>query len=246
MSKTPILISIPFSPWSEKARWALDHHGIAYTKETYAPIIGELGLRRRLGRWTGKVTVPVLFVDDLIFDDSALIAKYAEEHGQGSSLFGADKIDVWMADAEAALDATRALNFDGLLSSEEACLTMVPKNVKQILPKSVALSLVKLGIKRTQNKYAGSTTAEYSQRRQDFLERMSAQLRGESFLCGTFSYADIVAVQVLNLSCPVENMGGLRYRPAYRESTFDHDVASKFPDLLQWRDTLIENHRQRD
>ena len=34
------LYALPYSPWlSEKARWALDHHGIAYREVMYAPPI---------------------------------------------------------------------------------------------------------------------------------------------------------------------------------------------------------------
>ena len=35
------LYSLVYSPWSEKARWALDHHRIAYRRVRYEPVIGE-------------------------------------------------------------------------------------------------------------------------------------------------------------------------------------------------------------
>jgi len=42
------LVGIPFSPWSEKARWALDVRRVPYRKVTYAPLLGEVvGHRER-------------------------------------------------------------------------------------------------------------------------------------------------------------------------------------------------------
>src|SRR5262245_44456729 len=41
------LLGAFYSPWTERARWALDHHGIAYRFEEHVPVVGELALRRR-------------------------------------------------------------------------------------------------------------------------------------------------------------------------------------------------------
>ena len=59
----PTLIHLPYSPWSQKARWALDHHGIAYRTQKYLPMLGEPYLRWRTGRWRRRATVPVLAYD---------------------------------------------------------------------------------------------------------------------------------------------------------------------------------------
>jgi glutathione S-transferase len=34
------LVAVPYSPWSEKARWALDHHALPYRETAYQPLIG--------------------------------------------------------------------------------------------------------------------------------------------------------------------------------------------------------------
>jgi glutathione S-transferase len=39
------LVALHYSPWSEKARWALDHHGVAYRYEEYKILLGEPKLR---------------------------------------------------------------------------------------------------------------------------------------------------------------------------------------------------------
>ena len=74
------LYEIPFSPWSEKARWALQLCGVPYVSRAYQPLISELKLRRMLKRWGGKVTVPVLRDGALVIDGSYEIARYADAH----------------------------------------------------------------------------------------------------------------------------------------------------------------------
>src|SRR5580658_7746154 len=39
------LVSLHVSPWSERAKWALDHHRLAYTVVEHVPIAGERRLR---------------------------------------------------------------------------------------------------------------------------------------------------------------------------------------------------------
>ena len=60
----PELLGLPYSPWSEKARWALDARRVPYREVTYAPLLGEPALRLKLKRWRGNVTVPVLTDDE--------------------------------------------------------------------------------------------------------------------------------------------------------------------------------------
>src|SRR5688572_27753079 len=85
------LLHLSYSPWSEKARWALERRGIAYQGRHYQPLIGELELRLRLGRLRGKVSVPFLRDGSEVAGDSFAIARYAEAHGSGPSLFPAGK-----------------------------------------------------------------------------------------------------------------------------------------------------------
>ncbi len=71
----PTLITIPFSHFCEKARWALDHARVDYREEGHTP-----GLHRRaVARATGRGgSVPVLMLDgDGVLDDSPLIVRWA-------------------------------------------------------------------------------------------------------------------------------------------------------------------------
>lgn len=49
-----------FSPFCERARWALDHHGISYREVEQVPMLAEITLRIGVRRFRGPVTVPLL------------------------------------------------------------------------------------------------------------------------------------------------------------------------------------------
>jgi glutathione S-transferase len=66
------LITIPFSHYCEKARWALDATGIAYREEPHAPIA-----HLRATRAVGGKTVPVLVHEGGVLCDSTDIAHHA-------------------------------------------------------------------------------------------------------------------------------------------------------------------------
>ncbi|HVY46043.1 MAG TPA: glutathione S-transferase N-terminal domain-containing protein, partial [Minicystis sp.] len=106
------LFGLPISPWTEKARFALDHHGVAYRYRIYVPMLGEPLLRARLRRPVGRVTVPVLFTDEGAFADSFAIARYADRVGAGAPLVPSERaadVAAWNDRSEAALAAGRAL-----------------------------------------------------------------------------------------------------------------------------------------
>jgi|HubBroStandDraft_6_1064221.scaffolds.fasta_scaffold633037_1 glutathione S-transferase len=72
----PTLVTIPFSHFCEKARWALDYARAEYREEGHVP-----GLHRRaVARVRGKGgSVPVLGLDgDGVLDDSPLIVRWAD------------------------------------------------------------------------------------------------------------------------------------------------------------------------
>src|SRR5690606_8270309 len=49
-----------FAPWCERARWALDHHGVAYREIEQVPLVSELTLRVAARRPLRRATVPLL------------------------------------------------------------------------------------------------------------------------------------------------------------------------------------------
>ena len=75
------LITIPFSHFCEKARWALDATGVGYREEGHPP-----GLHRRaVKRVRGRGSVPVLVLEGgRVLDDSPLIVRFADEAAPAS------------------------------------------------------------------------------------------------------------------------------------------------------------------
>lgn len=77
MTETPVLITIPISHYCEKARWALDRAGIAYTERAHLQVIHWVPVARAGGR----KTAPVLVWGDRVFADSADILEEASAQG---------------------------------------------------------------------------------------------------------------------------------------------------------------------
>ncbi len=73
-SSQPRLITITFSHYCEKARWALEHRDIAFTEEAHLPAFHALpalfSSRQRL--------VPVLIADGVAIPDSTAILRWAD------------------------------------------------------------------------------------------------------------------------------------------------------------------------
>lgn len=85
------LISIRFSHYNEKARWALDRFAVPYQEEPYMPIfhlwpvfwktLFRKSLGKKADRVSSPLSTPVLILEDgSCLCDSALIVKYVSEH----------------------------------------------------------------------------------------------------------------------------------------------------------------------
>jgi glutathione S-transferase len=117
---TARLVTIPFSHFCEKARWALDRARIPYREEPHPPLFSYRGTFGAGGRRTA----PVLVADGKTYDDSTDILRYADAHGSAPSpLFPAGD------DAVAALEdemdrrlgpATRRLAYSYVLEDRAA------------------------------------------------------------------------------------------------------------------------------
>jgi glutathione S-transferase len=69
------LVTMPFSHFCEKARWALEAAGVTFREEGHCPLMHRLAVRR-VG---GRQSVPVLAVEGgPTLDDSPLIVQYAD------------------------------------------------------------------------------------------------------------------------------------------------------------------------
>jgi glutathione S-transferase len=79
----PRLVTIPFSHFCEKARWALDLAGLGYDEDAWPPGLHRLPIARY-----GATTAPVLVVDDgTVLRESGDIVRHADQ-AAGLGLYG--------------------------------------------------------------------------------------------------------------------------------------------------------------
>lgn len=242
------LVLLRISPFSERARWALDHHKVPYQPIDHMPILGEKRLRRLVGPDKPRATVPVLILPDgALLTDSWDIALHADRAGSGTRLIPEGKeaeIRTWNDRADAVMATGRALVAEGMQRS--------PGALDESLPRALPAFLKPL--LRPVGRYAmGQFGRKYGVQAEDLpvrLARMRAplvQLRealsisGE-YVLGTFSYADIVMATCLQGLAPVADRF-IRLGPETRKVWTQPALAGEFPDLVAWRDRLYEKHR---
>lgn len=242
------LIHISYSPWSERARWALDVQKVPYVSQPYQPLIGEPALRLKTGNWQKNVTVPVLLTERGAITDSFDIAQFAAQEGRGVQLFPPDKmaqIEHFNALSERGLAAGRVLALLRVRENQQALLELAPKSLRKV-PGMAAISL--FGVNRTLRKYGAEVDAQkQNHNARETLEELRAALaqggpdRGVQTLLGQFTYADITASQILAMVQPAASM---RMGKANREMWRDAELAKEFADLVTWRDELYGKWRE--
>lgn len=242
---TARLISLSYSPWSEKATWALDHHRVEYARTEYLPMLGEPALRIAMRRLTGRVSVPVLLDGDAVLDDSIDIARHAERVGAGAPLFPVGReaaVREWNARSEAALASARTLVLAKTAASEAARREALPRPLRSAL----LMPLASQGVAYLTRKYAAPVEALAAERAKirAALLALRAALGGRRHLLGDdLSYADIAMAVVLQAVAPVDDRY-IRLQPATRLCWTDDELARDAKDLVEWRDALYDAHRR--
>ncbi len=248
----PELLGLVYSPWSEKARFALDVRRVPYAYRHYRPLLGEPALRVKLRRFTGVVTVPVLTLDDgRVLADSADIARWADGQGEGPRLFPAEHesaVTRFVELSERALAAGRALTLRRMLADDASLTEMLPRPVRALGPLAVRIGA--MAIKRTLRKYEGDRDDREGHRRTlaRALEEIRATLakapraEGPQTLLGQLTFADIAMAQVLVSVAPPPS--GLKLGPATRRTFVDPELHAPWADLVAWRDALYGAYRR--
>lgn len=79
------LLTIRFSHYCEKARWALDRAGVSYEEEAHPPIVSWLFTKRlkAAGARSRARQVPILVAEGKVYPDSNDILAYADAHTPG-------------------------------------------------------------------------------------------------------------------------------------------------------------------
>ena len=146
------LITIGFSHYCEKARWALDRAGVPYVEEAHVPI---LHWRSSYGAGGGR-TVPVLVTPkDGVLRESTDIVRWADGHGAAlypSAPAERAEVDRWVARFDAQVGpATRRIIYAVLLDGPPAFVNRLLQSTatpmeRRILP--LAAPLVRGAIRR--------------------------------------------------------------------------------------------------
>lgn len=240
------------SPWTERARWALDHHGLAYDYHEHVPMLGEILLRRKAGKVANgkKASVPLLAEanDEVVVMGSLEIAKHADAATPSPALFPRDReaeISRWGDVAEKITQAARGRVLKRLLASREAQKESLPSFVPGAL-RGVMAPSAGMAISFLLKKYgiSGSDVEAESDRTiRPLLEDVRAALAkgGGHYLVGdAFSYADLAIASCLHGLKPRE---ATPLGPATREAWTNDALARDFDDLLTWRDAIYAKHR---
>lgn len=116
-----ILYGLRVSPWTQRARWALDHHKLPFRYHEHVPLLGEPLLRARAK--VKRPTVPLLLDGGNVIMESLEIARYADLIGTGSPLFP-EELDARIVRVnelgDTILDVGRARLFLRMQASPEA------------------------------------------------------------------------------------------------------------------------------
>ncbi len=239
-----VLVYLPYSPWSEKARWALDHHRIACRREVYLPMLGEPLLRLRAGRWSGRVTVPLLLGDGEVLSDSYDIACWADARGIGKPLRAADaEVRRWNERSEAMLSAGRARTAPRVARDPAALLESLPSPLDKL--GSLGLPAAKLGTVFLRRKYRFDdySNAQHLDVLEEGMAALQAAIARRDTLLDTFSYADIAMAVALGFVSPVERYAELG--PHSRVAWSEPELCERYPDVIAWRDAVYARHRER-
>ena len=238
------LIGLSYSPWSLKARWALDHAGVDYRWIEYTPMLGEPLLRLRLRR--RRVSVPVLINTAGVFTDSYDIARHAEAQTRGPSLFPAEKLDEisrWNQLSEDVCAAGRALTTRRVASDPSALVENLPAPVPRRLRRALR-PVAKAGAGFLARKYRlrGTPDADALETLALGMEALRDALHdGRAYLLGPLTYADLAMAVALQFVQPVADRF-VHLGPASRRCWTQADLAAAYPDVIAWRDQIFERH----
>jgi glutathione S-transferase len=230
------------SPWTEKARWALDHHSVAYRYHEHVPVLGELLLRAKArSRPKGtKASVPLLAEGNATFCSSFAIARHAESIGRGEPLFPKDHDDEvvrWADLSDRVIGAGRARVLAGLRvnreAQREALPSFIPGALRGVLTPMAWSAAIFLGSKH------GVEAGEENALR-PALDELRKALAGRPYLLGRFTFADLAIAASLQALRPRKKSP---LGPATRAIWESAALAPEYGDLLAWRDTIYAKHR---
>ena len=243
-----LLLGLHYSPWTERARWALDHHRLDYRYQEHTPLIGEAALRVRLHKPRGRVSVPVLFTPHGAVQGSLAIARFADRIGRAAPLVPPaleGDVEAWTARCDDGANAGRGLVTRAMASSRaalrEALPPLVPERLRDLLAPTSGLAVA--FVRRKYDAEGRTDDADEATLGAVLGQIRAALDRGDGCLLGGFGFADIAAATLLQMVRPV----GAPYivlGPGFTAAWTRERLAARFADLLAWRDGIYARHRR--
>ncbi|MFT7521142.1 MAG: glutathione S-transferase [Kiritimatiellia bacterium] len=237
-----ILYAIPYSPWSEKARWSLDYSGVSYQERAYQSVLGALPMRARTGRWTERISIPLAIADKVVLPNSYAIARYvAGDNAQFMPTDQAETIESWNRSSERIMAAGRRSTTLRVMRDapaiKEAITSAMPAG--HLMPAAVG----RLTARWLLRKYASDTDHDddLGTMRTELLALRDA-LDGRQHLLEGFTYADVVMACALQFVQPPDYMRP-HLTPLVGAHWRNSELAEAFGDLLSWRDRIVEGFR---
>lgn len=239
------LYGMTYSPWTERARWALDVLGVEYRFKEHVPLLGEALLRRR-ARQAGlqRVTVPLLVDGDRVVTDSFEIMRFADQRADGRLETARPEVAAWVERVEPALELIRRRVTRSTLQDaaalKEAATAAAPAFLAGLL-RPVAV----MGARHIAKKYRFDADAEEAtpQVLIETLDALRAALGSGGHVVGDgFTAADILGATLLQGVRPVG--GYVKVGPETKRMWHDPAVAERYADLLAWRDEVYARYRR--
>lgn len=242
----PLLWHIPFSHYSEKARWALDYKGIAHHRRVLGP-----DYLIQVWRATGQGKLPVVWLDRRPIADSTRIIAAIEEHYPEPPLYPhdtamrqralalEDDLDDTLGPALRAAIVTPLFRHDPDIALRVLTTGMGSKAYRRLRP----LLRVFPSFYRFRHSISESNLEQDRAIVVAALNRIEQERQGRAYLLGdTFTVADLTAASLLGvLLQPPEIQYPLHvelplYLKEYRATLLRHPAA-------QWAAGIYRLHR---
>lgn len=233
-----LLIGESFSPWTKKARWAMEYCDLDYNYQEFTPTLSEPGLRWRLKQIKGSVSVPVLFTEQQVIKDSWNIACYANEKAGDNRLGNMDELSSWNDLSEDALAQGRTRVLRSIVNNNDALEESLPSFVPKLLRGPMRF-MARDTVKRLDRQYAHLLKADSLVKALDSTREALAK-SGNDYITGNFSYADITMATVLEVIHPIAKVEP-PLGPETQKTWIDPSLAEEYADLIEWRDRLAAN-----
>ena len=240
------LYGLSQSPYTEKARWALDHHAIDYRYHEHVPVLGEVLLRiKARSRAPGtKPSVPLLVDGDDVLLSSLAIARHADARGGADPLFPSEldaEIVKWTELSDEMIGAGRSRVMVGLRTNRdaqrEALPPFIPGPLRGLMTPMASTAAAFLGSKYDVPRDAD---AEAEKTLRPALDAVRAALGDRVHILDRFTFADVAIASALQaLRPPTRAPIG----PATRDIWTNESLAGEYGDLLTWRDAIYATRR---